>query len=143
MSIDMQRLALFLLSKLGGELTISARERDEFDWHGKSITVVDDDLAGGAIQLRLTDAPTSPPLIGPITAHLVGGPKDGDCMLVAPLADGGPPVSVVFEEDVPIEATPAAEVEEFRAARRVGRYERTAHSRDLPLQVKYEWQGWS
>lgn len=53
---DMQRLSMLLLSKLGGDVTISERELVDVDFQGKMIVVSDPDPASGAVRVKVGKA---------------------------------------------------------------------------------------
>ena len=53
---DMQRLSMLLLSKLGGDVTISERELVDVDFQGKAIVVSDPDPASGAVRVKVGKA---------------------------------------------------------------------------------------
>jgi hypothetical protein len=63
---DMRRLSMFLLAKLGGDITITERELVELDLIGKAI-VVSEDPTSRAVRVRLgTDPAALEPDVDPL-----------------------------------------------------------------------------
>lgn len=55
---EMRRLAMFLLTKLGGEVTITENEKTDFDYNGLAIEF-SDDLATFSTRVRLVEDTTA------------------------------------------------------------------------------------
>lgn len=54
---DMQRLAFLLLTRLGGEVTLTDLDMTSSDWYGKGIQVSEPDPLNHEVKVRIVEYP--------------------------------------------------------------------------------------